>query len=100
MFGNPYQGTWRGQKTYARLSPTLPWAETPLGIVYSTDALAEPRVRIAGTFPDDTHPPIVYPIALTKDAKPFAREFLGYLSQKEARAVFLKDGFEVLVASH
>jgi len=74
-------------------------AEAPLGIVYTTDALAEPRVRIAGTFPDDTHPPIVYPIALTKDAKPPAAAFLQYLCEKEAMAVFLKDGFEVLTAT-
>jgi molybdate transport system substrate-binding protein len=70
--------------------------ETPFGIVYTTDALSEPRVRIAGTFPDDTHQPIVYPIALTKDAKPLARDFLAYLSGARARAVFLKDGFMVL----
>ena len=73
-------------------------AETPLGIVYTTDALAEPRVRIVGTFPDDTHPPILYPIALTKDAKPLARDFLRYLSEKQARAVFLQDGFEVFTS--
>jgi molybdate transport system substrate-binding protein len=71
-------------------------AETPFGIVYTTDALSEPRVRIAGTFPDATHPPIVYPAALTKDARPLAASFLAYLSSPQARAVFLKDGFVVL----
>src|SRR5262249_54794278 len=40
--------------------------ETPLGIVYQTDAASEPGVRIVGTFPDDTHPPIIYPAALTR----------------------------------
>jgi molybdate transport system substrate-binding protein len=70
--------------------------EAPLGIVYTTDALAEPRVRILGTFPEDTHQPIVYPVALTKDAKPLAKEFLRFLDSAEARAVFLKDGFIVL----
>ncbi len=70
--------------------------ETPFGIVYTTDALSEPRVRIAGTFPDDTHPPIIYPAALTTDAKPLARLFLAYLNGPRARAVFLKDGFQVL----
>ena len=70
--------------------------EAPLGIVYSTDATAEPRVRVIATFPDDTHPPIVYPVALTKDAKPLAREFLHYLEGPEASAVFRKSGFIVL----
>jgi len=72
--------------------------ETPFGVVYTTDALSEPRVRIAGTFPDSTHAPIVYPTALTKDAKPLASQFLAYLSSPSARAVFAKDGFVVLGA--
>lgn len=73
--------------------------ETPLGVVYTTDALAEPAVRIVGTLPDDSHPPIVYPVALTKDAKPLAREFLQYLSGPQARAIFQKTGFIVLGSS-
>ena len=40
--------------------------ETPLGIVYKTDAAADPNVRIVGTFPANTHPPIVYPAALDR----------------------------------
>lgn len=68
--------------------------EAPLGIVYTTDALVEPKVKIIDTFPDKTHAPIVYPAALTKDAKPGAKEFLDFLSGKEARAVFVKYGFE------
>jgi molybdate transport system substrate-binding protein len=70
--------------------------ETPLGIVYTTDARAEPRVRVVGSFPDNTHPPIVYPAALTKEAKPLAREFLDYLKSPAAAAVFRKAGFVVL----
>jgi molybdate transport system substrate-binding protein len=70
--------------------------EAPLGIVYTTDARAEPRVRVVGTFPADTHPPIVYPVALTKEAKPLAREFLGYLESPAAATVFRKAGFVVL----
>lgn len=68
--------------------------EAPAGIVYRTDALADPRVKIVGTFGDATHAPIVYPIALTKEAKPVSREFLDYL--KQARAAFEKAGFELL----
>ncbi len=71
--------------------------ETPLGIVYETDAKIDPRVHIVGVFPESSHPPIVYPAALIKDAKPEARAFLDYLSGPEARAVFIKDGFTVLV---
>ena len=70
--------------------------ETPLGIVYTTDALSDHSVRIVGTFPDDTHAPIVYPVALTKDAKPLAKSFLVYLSGAQARAIFAKDGFVIL----
>ena len=40
--------------------------EAPLGIVYQTDAASDPNVRIVGTFPEDSHPPIVYPVALTR----------------------------------
>ena len=72
--------------------------EAPLGIVYSTDALSDKGVRIVGTFPDDTHAPIVYPAALVKDAKPEAKAFLDFLSGPEARAIFEKDGFIVLGA--
>lgn len=72
--------------------------ETPLGIVYTTDAYSEPKVRIVGTFPENSHQPIVYPVALTKDAKPDARAFLAYLSGPEARAAFEKAGFTVLGA--
>lgn len=70
--------------------------EAPLGIVYRTDALAEPRVKIVGTFPEASHPPILYPAALTKDAGPKAHVFLAYLSSPQARAIFGKNGFAVL----
>jgi molybdate transport system substrate-binding protein len=69
--------------------------EAPLGIVYETDAKAEPKVKIAGVFPDDSHAPILYPEALTRDAKPDAAAFLAYLSSPAARAVFAKAGFAV-----
>lgn len=69
--------------------------ETPLGIVYATDAMVDKKVKIVDTFPDSTHAPIVYPAALTKDAKPGAKAFLDYLSSPQARAVFVKYGFEI-----
>jgi molybdate transport system substrate-binding protein len=74
--------------------------EAPLGIVYSTDAAAEPNVRIVGTFPADSYPPIIYPAALTKDTKsPDAKAFLDQLKSNKARPAFEKQGFEVLVKS-
>jgi molybdate transport system substrate-binding protein len=70
--------------------------ETPLGIVYSTDAKAESDVYVVGTFPPNSHPPIVYPVALTKTAVPQAKDFLTFLEGPQSRAVFEKDGFTVL----
>lgn len=72
--------------------------EAPLGIVYTTDALSDKGVHIVGTFPEDSHAPIVYPAALVKDAKPEAKAFLDFLSGPEARAIFEKDGFVILGA--
>jgi molybdate transport system substrate-binding protein len=69
--------------------------ETTLGIVYNTDAQIEPRVHIVGTFPDSSHAPIVYPVALVKDAKPGAADFEKYLSSANATAVFRKYGFVI-----
>ena len=71
-------------------------SEAPLGVVYATDAKAEPEVRIVTVFPDNTHPPIIYPAALTKDAKPEARAFLDYLCGARASALFAKAGFILL----
>jgi molybdate transport system substrate-binding protein len=74
--------------------------EAALGIVYSTDAAAEPNVKIIGTFPAASHPPIIYPAAVTKDTKsPNAKAFLDLLKSTRARPAFEKQGFEVLVRS-
>jgi molybdate transport system substrate-binding protein len=71
--------------------------EAPYGIVYATDAASEPKVRVAGTFPDGLHAPIVYPAALTTAAKgPEAATFLQLLSSPAARKVFEKHGFTPL----
>ena len=67
--------------------------EAPYGIVYATDAKVAPTLRVAGTFPENSHPPIVYPAALTKSAAPGAKAFLDFLSSKEARAIFEQAGF-------
>jgi molybdate transport system substrate-binding protein len=70
--------------------------EAPLGIVYETDAKVEPKVKVIGAFPADSHPPIIYPVALTTAAKPSAAAYLEFLQSPAARAVFEKRGFTVL----
>ncbi|RVV98159.1 molybdate ABC transporter substrate-binding protein [Mesobaculum littorinae] len=69
---------------------------TPLGIVYATDAAAEPRVTVVGLFPGDSHPPIIYPAAALADAPAAAHAFLDHLRSVPARAVFETQGFRVL----
>jgi molybdate transport system substrate-binding protein len=71
--------------------------EAVLGIVYSTDAKVEPGVKIVGTFPTDSHPPIIYPVAATATAKPEANEYLDYLRSQAAKTVLEKYGFNYLL---
>jgi len=69
----------------------------PLGIVYATDAQVEPNVKVIGTFPEDSHPPIVYPVAATKTAKPRVLQYLDFLRTGTAKTKFETYGFSVLV---
>jgi molybdate transport system substrate-binding protein len=69
--------------------------EAPLGVVYQTDANSEPNVMVAGVFPPDSHPPIVYPVAALKGAKTSAAPFLEFLASPASRRVFEKHGFTV-----
>jgi molybdate transport system substrate-binding protein len=71
--------------------------EAPLGIVYETDAEIEPAVKVIGVFPDNTHDPIIYPVALTVTAKPDAARYLSFLRSQTAKSVFEKYGFNFLV---
>ena len=72
-------------------------AEAPAGIVYATDANAEPAVKVHGTFPADSHPPIVYPVALTTSStNPDAKAFLDYIKSDAAKPAFEAQGFTVL----
>lgn len=73
-------------------------AEAPLGIVYLTDAQAEKRVRVIDVFPEDTHPPILYPAAATAHALPQAQKYLAFLSGPQAREIFRSYGFRVVGA--
>jgi molybdate transport system substrate-binding protein len=70
--------------------------EAPYGIVYETDAKVQPAVQVDGVFPENTHPAIVYPIALTKTAAPTAKPFMTFLSGPESKAIFQKAGFSLL----
>lgn len=67
--------------------------ETPLGIVYSTDARIEKRVRVVGVFPEGTHAPITYPAALPREAGPGGAAFLAWLMTAESQATFARYGF-------
>jgi molybdate transport system substrate-binding protein len=72
--------------------------ETPLGIVYETDAKIEPGVKIVGVFPADSHPPVTYPVAETagsKNAK--VKGYLHFLRTQAAKAIFEKYGFSFLI---
>ena len=70
--------------------------ETPLGIVYASDAKAEPGVRVVATFPEDSHPPIVYPVAALRGARAAqAARFVQWLASPAADALFTKRGFTV-----
>ena len=71
--------------------------EAALGIVYETDAKVESNVKIVGRFPEDSHPPITYPVALTANAKPEAAQYLAFLRSMAAKTTFEKHGFTFLV---
>jgi molybdate transport system substrate-binding protein len=71
--------------------------EAPLGIVYETDAKIEKNVKIVGYFPEDSHPPITYPVALTANAKPVAARYLAFMRSGVAKTVFETYGFTFLI---
>jgi molybdate transport system substrate-binding protein len=68
--------------------------ETPLGVVYGSDARAEPRVKVLATFPEGTHPSIVYPLARVRaSTHPLAAAFVRWLQTGTAKAIFRRHGF-------
>jgi molybdate transport system substrate-binding protein len=71
--------------------------ETPIGIVYETDAIVEPMVKIVGVFPESSHPPVIYPVAATATAGPSAARYLNFLQTNAAKSIFEKYGFSFLV---
>jgi molybdate transport system substrate-binding protein len=71
--------------------------EAPLGIVYQTDATADPKVKVVGFFPEDAHPPITYPVAaVAASTAPTTAAYLEFLRSPSARPLFEKQGFTVL----
>jgi molybdate transport system substrate-binding protein len=70
--------------------------EAPLGIVYATDARVEPGVKVVGVFPDNSHDPIIYPVAATVNAKPETMQYLAFLRSSAAKSIFEGYGFLVL----
>ncbi|MCA3441696.1 MAG: molybdate ABC transporter substrate-binding protein [Rhodobacter sp.] len=71
--------------------------EAPFGIVYATDAVADDNVTVVGTFPADSHGPIIYPAALLRGASDAAdRAFFQALSSDKAAARFREYGFRTL----
>jgi molybdate transport system substrate-binding protein len=71
--------------------------ESPLGIVYATDAIAEPKVRVVAAFADDSHDAIIYPVArvATTNAESTSG-FMRFLRSSEAKAIFKRAGFTLL----
>ncbi|RKQ41129.1 molybdate ABC transporter substrate-binding protein [Enterobacter sp. R1(2018)] len=68
--------------------------EAPLGIVYGSDAVASKGVKVVGTFPEDSHEKVEYPIAIVKGHdNPTVTAFYGYLKGPEAAAIFQRYGF-------
>jgi len=101
-------GVWDGVKDKLAQSENVRAAlllvsrgEAPLGIVYATDAKADPGVRVVATFPEQSHAPIVYPAALVEGSSdPDARAFLAFLSSPQASRLFTEAGFTVLGATN
>ncbi|EPG38566.1 molybdate ABC transporter substrate-binding protein [Acinetobacter colistiniresistens] len=69
--------------------------ECQVGIVYATDAAISKDVVVAGVFPENTHPPIIYPVGLTKKNAESIK-FYKFLQSGQAKTIFKKYGFSVL----
>lgn len=70
-------------------------AEVPLGIVYNSDAIIDPQVKIIGEFPEKSHSKIIYPIAII-EKNPTTELFLAFLQTKAVQDIAIKYGFKVL----
>jgi hypothetical protein len=63
--------------------PLATCGEAKLGMVYLTDAKTEPQVELAGIYPDDSHPPIVYSVAVIATSANPDEGFLGSTLRRE-----------------
>ena len=97
-------GAWRAAESKFAMTDNVRAAltlvargEAVLGIVYSTDARLEPGVKIVGTFPANSHPPIIYPVAATMTARTEAADYLTFLRSSAAKTIFEKYGFTFLI---
>jgi molybdate transport system substrate-binding protein len=97
-------GAWQAAAPKFAVAPNVRAALTavergvvPLGIVNATDAKISPGVKLIGTFPPDSHPAIIYPVAATVTAQPKAVGYLVYLRSMTAKAIFEQHGFEFLI---
>ena len=97
-------GAWRAAESKFAMADNVRAAltlvgrgEAVLGIVYETDAKVEPNVKIVGHFPEDSHPAIVYPVALTATAKVDAARYIAQMRSNAAKTIFEKYGFTFLI---
>jgi molybdate transport system substrate-binding protein len=96
-------GVWRDVERHVARSKDVRAAlalvergEAPIGLVYATDAAITAKVKVVGTFPLASHPPIVYPAAVvTGRQSPATDRFMALLRSPDAAAVFEKYGFSV-----
>ncbi|HXW71910.1 MAG TPA: molybdate ABC transporter substrate-binding protein [Methylocella sp.] len=71
--------------------------EAPFGIVYATDAKADPHVKVVDVFSESTHAPIIYPIAIVEtSAHPDAAALAAYFSTPAAEKIWVEQGFKIL----
>ncbi len=71
--------------------------EAHFGIVYATDARADPNVKVVGVFPDSSHAPIVYPVAVLEGAKnDDGAGFVAFMTSQAATKILLDQGFTIL----
>jgi molybdate transport system substrate-binding protein len=74
--------------------------ETPVGVVYQTDAFASDAVRVLGLFPATSHDPITYPIALIDAEQNAAAIALReWLASEEALNIFAEHGFDTSISA-
>ena len=73
--------------------------DAPYAVVFTTDAMTDPGVDIVATFPDGSHPPIRYPVAILASSRnPEAARFLDYLKSNTAVETFQRLGYEIPIA--